>query len=139
MEKQTVQSGRGLEGMKGISKAPVVLGTYRRQLLINGRVNQPFHTAPGERLLPQQWPKEAHREDFLVSVYSRCFASLCSFPHEVMGQRARIQGSINLGCKGRLRLSKAYNHLEQKHPGGSFKSSKPRLPVFSPNGMHILS
>lgn len=30
MEKQTVQSGGGLESMKGISKAPVVLGTYGR-------------------------------------------------------------------------------------------------------------
>lgn len=30
MEKQTIQSGRGLEHMKGISKTPIVLVTYRR-------------------------------------------------------------------------------------------------------------
>lgn len=30
MEKQTIQSGRGLECMKGIRKASVVFGTYRR-------------------------------------------------------------------------------------------------------------
>lgn len=30
MEKQTIESGWGLQDTKGISGAPVVLGTYRR-------------------------------------------------------------------------------------------------------------
>lgn len=36
---------RAWGALKGISKAPVVLGTYTRQLLRDGRVNQAFDTA----------------------------------------------------------------------------------------------
>lgn len=56
MEKQTVQSGRGVECMKGMRKAAVVLGTHRQPASNKWRVNQPFHSAEGERLLPRRWP-----------------------------------------------------------------------------------
>lgn len=45
MEKQTVESGWGLECMKGISEGPVVLGRHRRQLLINHKSNQTVYKA----------------------------------------------------------------------------------------------
>lgn len=56
MEKQTAPSGRSVECMKGIRKAAVVLGTRRQPASNKRRVNQPFPSAEGERLLlPRQW------------------------------------------------------------------------------------
>lgn len=130
VEKQTVQSGWGVECMKGIRKAAVVLGTHRQPASNKWRVNQPFHSAEGEAPSEAVALASPQAGFSSFSFCSRCFISLCSFPREIKGQLPNIKGSINPGCNRRLQFSKSCHHLEQKHCRGSFKSSNCHFPFF---------
>lgn len=81
MRKQTIQSGRCLEYMKGISEAPVVLGTYRRTASSNWKSKPTILQSVRGVLLPLRWPYGNTQGGFSsFSLHSRCFMSLCSFP-----------------------------------------------------------
>lgn len=131
MRKQTIQPGRGLEYMKGISEAPVVLGTCRRAASSNWKSKPTI-------LQSLRWESSS-----MAVALRKHTGSLFQFqsPLQVFhftpqlslrnnGQLPNIKGFINLSYKKRLQFSKSYNHLEQKHCGGSFKSNTLRFPIF---------
>lgn len=84
MEKQTIQSGWGLEGMKGISEAPVVHST-NRSTASNNQEEQTLHFVKlkGSLLLKlallKGGLKGTPRKFSSFRLHSRRSISLCSF------------------------------------------------------------